>query len=259
MAKRKRTKRDIISDDQSEQTFTDNKLDNTPIVHQNTKLKAPLSIFERPLTENQKKFMELALSKDVNMLIVTGPAGTSKTYLAVLASLMLMNKKKISDILYIRSVVESSDVKMGYLPGEKDSKMSPYMQPLMDKLDELLPGPDVKRLQIEKRVESLPVGYLRGLNWNTKSIIGDECQNLTMKELVTLMTRVGEFSKLFLIGDPTQSDLNGKSISGFKKIYDLFNDEDSRQNGIYTFEFTEEDIVRSALVRFIAKKIKNLA
>jgi phosphate starvation-inducible protein PhoH len=72
------------------------------------------------------------------------------------------------------------------------------------------------------------------------------------------MTRVGEFSKLFLIGDPTQSDLNGKSISGFKKIYDLFNDDESRKNGIYTFEFTEEDIVRSALVRFIAKKIKNL-
>jgi phosphate starvation-inducible protein PhoH and related proteins len=255
MTKRRKTQRDISG----EYTKEEIKPDNTPIVHQNTKLKASLNIFERPLTENQKKFMGLALSKEVNMLIVSGPAGTSKTYLAVLASLMLINKKKISDILYIRSVVESSDVKMGYLPGEKDSKMSPYMQPLMDKLDELLPAHDVKRLQTEKRVESLPVGYLRGLNWNTKAIIGDECQNLTTKELITLMTRVGEFSKLFLVGDPTQSDLNGKSVSGFKKIYDLFNDEESRQNGIYTFEFTEEDIVRSALVRFIAKKIKNLS
>lgn len=252
MAKRKKTINNKSADEISE------KIDITPIVHQNSKLKLSLNIFERPLTENQKKFMELALDKSVNMLITKGPAGTSKTYLSVLASLLLMNRKKISDILYIRSVVESSDVKMGYLPGEKDSKMSPYMQPLIDKLDEFLPVHDVKRLHTEKRIESLPVGYLRGLNWNTKAIIGDECQNLTRKELITLMTRVGEFSKLFLIGDPTQSDLNGKSKSGFQEIYDLFNDAESRENGIYTFEFTEEDIVRSALVRFIAKKIKNL-
>jgi len=232
------------------------KVDRSPIVYQKSKLKNPLNVFNRPYTENQNKFIELALSKTTNMLIVSGPAGTAKTYLSVYVSLLLMNAKKISDIVYIRSVVESSDVKMGFLPGEKNDKMSPYMQPLMDKLDELLPAPDIKHLNAEGRVDALPIGYLRGLNWNAKAIIGDEMQNCTKKELITLMTRIGEFSKLFLIGDPSQSDINGRS--GFKSIYNLFNDDESKENGIYTFEFTEDDIVRSKLVKFITKKVKNL-
>jgi phosphate starvation-inducible PhoH-like protein len=234
----------------------EDKIDTTPVIYQNSKLKSPLSVFNRQFTPNQKRFIELAMDKNVNMIIVSGPAGTAKTYLAVYVSLLLMNEKKLSDIVYVRSVVESSDVKMGFLPGEKNDKMSPYMQPLMDKLDELLPAGDIKKLQAENRVDALPVGYLRGLNWNAKAIIGDEMQNCTKKELITLMTRVGEFSKLFLVGDPDQSDINGKS--GFRDIFNLFNDGESQQNGIYTFEFTEEDIVRSKLVRFIAKKVKNL-
>lgn len=232
------------------------KEDNTPIVYQKNKIRSPLSIFNRPQTENQKLFLELANRKDVNMLIAAGPAGTAKTYLAVQAALELMNDKKVSDIVYIRSVVESADAKMGFLPGEKEDKMSPYMQPLMDKLDELLPKNDIKYLQSEDRIQCFPVGYLRGLNWNAKVIVADEMQNCTKKELVTIMTRVGEFSKIFMIGDPDQSDINGKS--GFKAMFDLFNDDESKENGIYTMQFTEEDIVRSRLVQFITKKIKNL-
>jgi phosphate starvation-inducible PhoH-like protein len=232
------------------------KVDTTPVIYQNSKLKSPVAVFNRNFTPNQKRFIEMATSKDVSMMIVSGPAGTAKTYLAVYVSLLLMNEKKLSDIVYIRSAVESSDAKMGFLPGEKNDKMSPYMQPLMDKLDELLPAGDIKRLESEKRVDALPVGYLRGLSWNAKAIIGDEMQNCTKKELITLMTRAGEFSKLFLIGDPDQSDINGKS--GFRDVFNLFNDGESQQNGIYTFEFTEEDIVRSKLVRFITKKVKNL-
>lgn len=239
-----------------EKSSTETKIDRSAIVHQDDKIKIPLNVFHRTLAGNHKKFVELAQSKEVKMIIASGPAGTAKTYLSVYASLLLMNEKKVSDIIYVRSVVESSDVKMGFLPGEKNDKMSPYMQPLMDKLDEMLPVHDVKRLQSEKRVEALPVGYLRGLNWNAKAIIGDEMQNCTKKELITLMTRIGEFSKLFLIGDPTQADINGRS--GFKDIYKLFDDEESKKNGIYTFEFTEEDIVRSKLVQFITKKVKNL-
>ena len=111
-------------------------------------------------------------------------------------------------------------------------------------------------MQSEDRIQCFPVGYLRGLNWNAKVIVADEMQNCTKKELVTIMTRVGEFSKIFMIGDPDQSDINGKS--GFKAMFDLFNDDESKENGIYTMQFTEEDIVRSRLVQFITKKIKNL-
>lgn len=230
--------------------------DTSPFVSQKEKISHPLNIIKRELTEKQKKFIELALDKSTKMMLVSGPSGTTKTYLAVLASLFLMNQKKISDIIYVRSIVESADVKMGTLPGEKDDKISPYRQPLIDKLDELLPKADVQHLTKEQRVEGLPVGYLRGLNWNAKAIIGDEMQNCTRKEIITLMTRTGEFSKVFLLGDPMQTDI--KSHSGFKEMFNLFNDDESKTHGIYTFEFDEEDILRSALVKFIVHKIKQL-
>lgn len=230
--------------------------DKSPLVFQRNKIDNPLSIIQRELTEKQQRFIDLALDKKVKMLLVSGPAGTTKTYLSVLAALMLMNEKRISDIVYVRSIVESADVKMGTLPGEADDKLSPYTRPLLDKLDELLPKDHIQYLIKDSRVEGLPVGYLRGLNWNAKAIIGDEMQNLTKKELVTLMTRAGEFSKLFLCGDPQQSDINGRS--GFQSIFNLFNDDTSKEHGIYTFEFTEEDILRSALVKFIVSKVKSL-
>jgi phosphate starvation-inducible PhoH-like protein len=232
------------------------KKDKSPLIPQRSKIDFPLSIIHRELTEKQKAFMALAMDKKVKMLLVSGPAGTTKTYLAVLASLMLMNEKRISDILYVRSIVESADVKMGTLPGEADDKLSPYKRPLLDKLDELLSRSDVQFLNKDNRIDGIPVGYLRGLNWNAKAIIADEAQNCTKKEIVTLMTRTGEFSKVFLCGDPQQSDINGKS--GFLPIFTLFNDDESKENGIYTFEFTEDDILRSALTKFIVKKLKTL-
>ena len=228
--------------------------DKSPVVHQRNKIDHYLTILHRELTPKQKLFMELAMDRKVKLLLISGPAGSTKTYLSVLASLMLMNEKKVSDILYVRSIVESADVKMGTLPGEADDKLSPFKRPLIDKMDELLPKEDIQYLIKENRVEGLPIGYLRGLNWNAKAIIADEVQNMTQKEIVTLITRVGEFSKIFILGDPDQSDIGGKS--GFKKMYDVFDDEESRNNGIFTFTFDDDDIVRSKLVRFIIKKIK---
>lgn len=233
------------------------KQDKSPVVHQRGKLDHYLRILDRELTEKQKKFIELATDKKVKMLLVSGPAGSTKTYLSVLASLLLMNEKKVSDLLYVRSVVESADAKMGTLPGEADDKLSPYKRPLIDKLDELLPKEDIQFLIKDNRIEGLPVGYLRGLNWNAKAVIGDEMQNCTKKELITMMTRAGEFSKIFMCGDPQQSDIGPRS--GFRDIFNLFNDDESKEHGIYTFEFTEDDILRSALVKFIVKKIKNLS
>lgn len=233
------------------------KQDKSPVVHQRGKIDHYLRILDRELTEKQKKFIELATDKKVKMLLVSGPAGSTKTYLSVLAALLLMNEKKVSDLLYVRSVVESADAKMGTLPGEADDKLSPYKRPLIDKLDELLPKEDIQFLIKDNRIEGLPVGYLRGLNWNAKAVIGDEMQNCTKKELITMMTRAGEFSKIFLCGDPQQSDIGPRS--GFRDIFNLFNDNDSKEHGIYTFEFTEDDILRSALVKFIVKKVKNLS
>ena len=142
------------------------------------------------------------------------------------------------------------------MPGEIDEKMQPYLQPLLDKLSELLPKSEIDVLEKDGRISSVPIGFLRGLNWNAKCIIADEAQNMTQKELITLITRIGEFSKVFIIGDPEQTDIGIKS--GFSKILSAFDDEESRSNGIYTFKFDEEDIVRSGLVKYIIKKIKNI-
>ena len=233
------------------------KPDTSPVIPQNQKIKNKLNIREdQILTEKQKIFIELALNKDVKMIFVNGPAGTGKTYLSVLVSLLLMNERRVSDLLYIRSAVESSDSKLGFLPGEMDEKMSPYVQPLVDKLEELLHRGDIEKLKKEERIHGFPVNFLRGLSWNATVIVADEAQNMTKKELITLITRVGEFSKLYVCGDPDQSDINGKS--GFSSIMNVFDDQESRDNGIHIFKFDEEDIVRSGLVKYILKKLKKL-
>lgn len=231
-------------------------VDSSPKIPQRSKLKNELNIIERELTEKQKEFVNIALDKNTKMIFVSGPAGTSKTYISIYSALKLMNLKKVSDLLYLRSAVESSENKIGFLPGEAKEKMSPYIQPLLEKLSELLPKNNIDFLEKEERIDSIPIGFLRGLNWNAKVIVADESQNMTQKELITLITRTGEFSKVFILGDPDQSDINGKS--GFLKILNLFDDEESRQNGIYVFRFTEDDVVRSGLVAYIIKKIKKL-
>jgi len=233
------------------------KPDQSPKVFQKSKIKSVLTIREdQKLTDKQKLFMDLSTSKEAKLVFVSGPAGTSKTYLAVLTALKFMNERLVSDILYVRSAVESSDSKIGFLPGESQDKMAPYLQPLLDKLEELIPQSEINTLMEEGRIGTVPVGYLRGLSWNAKVIITDEAQNMTYKELMTLITRTGEFSKVFIIGDIDQTDIGVKS--GFKRMVDAFSDDESKENGIYTFEFTDDDIVRSKLVKFIVKKLKSV-
>jgi phosphate starvation-inducible PhoH-like protein len=187
------------------------KKDTSPKVHQNEKIKESVRIDERQLTPKQIELLNLLQNKTTKLVFISGPAGTAKTYTSILAGLTLLNHKRVSEIVYVRSLVESSDNKLGFLPGEMDEKMSPYIQPLIDKLEELLPKHDIDKLKKEERIHGFPINFLRGLSWNAKCIIADEAQNMTKKELITLITRVGEFSKLFICGDPDQSDINGKS------------------------------------------------
>jgi len=233
------------------------KKDTSPKVHQNEKIKESVRIDERQLTPKQIELLNLLQNKTTKLVFISGPAGTAKTYTSILAGLTLLNHKRVSEIVYVRSIVESSDNKLGFLPGEMDEKMSPYIQPLIDKLEELLPKHDIDKLKKEERIHGFPINFLRGLSWNAKCIVADEAQNMSKKELITLITRVGEFSKLFICGDPDQSDINGKS--GFVPMMNVFDDEESRNNGIYVFKFDEDDIVRSGLVKFILKKLKNVS
>lgn len=229
--------------------------DLSPKVPQRDKIDYPLNIRERnDLTEKQKQLIDLILDKNTKLIFLDGPAGTSKTFSAILAGLMLLNKHAVSDILYIRSIAESASKSLGSLPGTTEEKIMPFLMPLVEKLDELLPRPDVARLLKEERVSGMPINYLRGASFNARFILADESQNLNKKELTTLITRLGMFSKMVVAGDKDQSDING--MSGFSYFFDLFNDEESRQNGIHCFAFTKEDIVRSGILKYIIGRLE---
>jgi phosphate starvation-inducible PhoH-like protein len=118
----------------------------------------------------------------------------------------------------------------------------------------LIPG-QASTLKDKEIVKGMPINYLRGASWKNEIVIADESQNFTFKELTTLMTRLGEGSKLLICGDPMQSDINGKS--GFAEMYALFNDEDSREQGVHTFYFGAEDIKRSEILKYVIHKIQS--
>ena len=118
----------------------------------------------------------------------------------------------------------------------------------------MISSQDRSFLEQKKIINALPVNYLRGANWIDKIIIADESQNFTFKELTTLITRIGRNTKLFICGDPMQSDINGKS--GFDRMSDIFNNKESADNGIHCFDFTKEDILRSEILKFIVGKIE---
>ena len=227
--------------------------DTSPIVYQKGKLKSELHIRVRPdLTDKQKELLKLINSKECKMIFIRGSAGSSKTFCAIMAALQLLNEKKVSDLIYLRSIVESSDSHLGYLKGDLNEKISVYLNPLIDKLEELLPKSEIDMLLKEERIQGQPINFLRGVNWNAKVVVADEIQNMTFKEITTLVSRCGSFSRLIMLFDDTQSDIKN---SGALQMMNKFNDEESRNNGIYTFEFTDDDIVRSELVKFIVKRL----
>lgn len=234
----------------------DNGKDKSVLVPQKEKIGFELIIRERnDLTEKQKSLNDLILDKETKVVFINGPAGTSKTFCAIYCGLKLLNEKRVSDIVYVRTIIESASKSLGSLPGEMGLKMEPFLMPLMDKMHEFLPSEQVKKLIASECVRGIPVNYLRGASLNAQYIICDESQNFTFKELTTAITRLGQFSKIIILADPNQSDINGKS--GFMPMFDLFNSEESKKQGIHCFSFTKDDIVRSGILRYISERIEN--
>lgn len=229
--------------------------DQSPKVPQREKIKLELMIKPLDWTEKQKKFISVALDKNTKMIIADGLPGTAKSILSVYCSLVLMNEKKLSDLIYIRSLIQAKDGETGFLQGDLTEKMMYYNIPLMDKLHELLPKGQVASLIKEERILCYPTSMLRGYNFNAEAVIFDECQNATFDSILTAMTRIGRFSKLFLLGDVVYQNDLGKS-SGFKKICKIFNTESCRENGVHYFNFGKEDIMRSGFVRFVMEKVE---
>tara|TARA_R110002012_G_scaffold30632_3_gene92523 strand:- start:765 stop:1493 length:729 start_codon:yes stop_codon:yes gene_type:complete len=205
-------------------------------------------------TVKQRQLLDSILSDDVKIIFVAGPAGSSKTYMSVYGCLQIMAKDFEKDLLYIRSIAESADKGLGSLPGDISDKFDPFLMPLYDKLDEMVHEGDTAYMKQIERISAVPINFLRGANWNNRLIVADEAQNFTFKELTTLITRIGEETKLIICGDFMQSDINGRS--GFKEMFDLFNCEESLDHGITSFQFTNKDIVRSKILKYIVSKIE---
>jgi len=234
-------------------------IDKSPKVFQREKLSQELHIRERnDLTEKQINILKTAMDKDTRCVIIDGLYGSSKTYTAVLASLKLLNQKKVDQIIYIRNPIESSKSgKVGFLKGELAEKLSPYTCIVYDKLEELLPQSEIELLKAENRIDSTSVGFVQGKNWACKAIIVDECSNLDFSDFVMLFSRCAEFTRIFFIGDSVNQNYLPNGQSGFKKVFDKFNDQESKDNGVHCFELKDkEDIVRSGFCRFILEKLE---
>lgn len=208
------------------------------------------------LTERQQVFFNTALQEQTRMCIVDGPAGTAKTYIAVLAALKLLHNRQIDNIVYIRSIVESASRSMGALPGELEEKFAPWSMPLIDKLDEILVGNTSNNLMSKGFIRCIPVNFTRGLTFKNACVIIDEAQNMTKSELTTILTRFGQGSKYFVVGDTYQADIGEKS--GFTGIYNAFDADICRENNINTFKFDGNDIVRSEILKFIVERLNTV-
>lgn len=230
------------------------KKDKSPFIYQDSKLKEPINIRIRDdLTEKQKALIELIKNKNTKIVFISGPAGVSKTYTSVQAGLELLNEKRHSELLYCRSAIESASKSLGYLPGDQKIKEEVYMIPLKDKLSEFLDKGTIDFLEKDNRIKSTVVNYLRGQNFNAKFILIDEFQNFTFEEAVTILTRIGKFTTMVFTGDMMQADIKN---SGFKRIFELFDTEKSRENGIFCVQFTTDDIVRSGVCKFIVETLE---
>lgn len=253
MSKKQRLNKAAASE--ATEGFQKNK-DHSPYVHQEEKLKRPLDIqCKYDLSEKQKIILETSLDKSSRVIMIDGYWGTGKSLLSVLASLELMNQKKVSGIVFIRSPLEASaTAKVGTLPGTLEERMESYNSVLYDKLDELLPKSDIDLLKKEGRLECYPVGLIQGKTFAAKAVILDEAASCSYEDILLVISRMGKYSKLFIIGDSTfQLSIGAKS--GFRRFYDIFNDEESMLNGVFNFELKDQkDILRSGLLRFVMEK-----
>ncbi len=208
------------------------------------------------LSEVHKSFVECGLNPESKIIFCDGVAGTSKTYLSVYCALELLKKREIEKIVYIRSLTESGKRLLGSLPGEVDDKFKPWSIPLLEKCDELINVSVTNALLQQHVIKSTPINYLRGVTFNDAAVIVDEFQNLVKEEAITVLSRFGKNCKMFVVGDSMQSDIAEKS--GIKAIINAFDTTESKEHGIHVFHFTENEITRSKMLKYIVKVIGNI-
>ncbi|MBI1215091.1 MAG: AAA family ATPase [Alphaproteobacteria bacterium] len=194
----------------------------------------------RPRSEGQKRLMEAMQSH--NLVFAIGPAGTGKTYLAVTAAVEAFEKGKVERIILSRPAVEAGE-KIGFLPGDLQDKMAPYLRPLYDALNDRMGLKRLKQCIEIGEIEIAPIGYMRGRTLNNAFVVIDEAQNCTYGQIKMIVSRLGWNSTMVITGDPDQSDLLD-GISGLKQMSEKL----AKVDGIAVEGLRDTDIVRHPLV-----------
>jgi len=200
----------------------------------------------RPKTLGQKKYCDLISNNTVT--IGVGPAGTGKTYLAVAMAVSAFKAQKVTKIILTRPAVEAGE-KLGFLPGDLQQKVDPYLRPLYDALFDMLGAENYQKLLERGTIEVAPLAYMRGRTLDDSFIILDEAQNTTNEQMKMFLTRLGFNSKMVITGDITQIDLPDGKSSGLKQVLRILKNVDD----IAQMRFSEKDVVRHKLVQDIIK------
>lgn len=195
----------------------------------------------KPRTDNQKKLVDAFENND--MIFAVGPAGTGKTYLSIALAVKALKEKTIKKIVLSRPAVEAGE-KLGFLPGDMKDKIDPYLQPLYDALEDMLPQAKLQEMMEKHVIQIAPLAFMRGRTLSDAIVILDEAQNTTCAQIRMFLTRMGWNTKMIITGDMTQIDLPREQRSGLKEALNIL----SGIEGISFVELNRKDIVRHKLV-----------
>ncbi len=205
-----------------------------------------------PTTKGQQKYVETMLANDLTFCI--GPAGTGKTYLAVAIAVSMLKRKQIRRIVLARPAVEAGE-KLGFLPGDLQAKVNPYLRPLFDAIEDMMDFAQMRKFMELDIIEIIPLAFMRGRTLNEAAIICDEAQNTSAMQMLMVLTRLGHGSKMIITGDITQTDLEPGQKSGMVEAIETLR----RIKGIGYVGLSQGDIVRHRLVQSIVQAYKKKA
>jgi len=203
-----------------------------------------------PKTINQEKYILALLNDETDIVVVSGPAGTGKTYLAMVAAIKALRSGECSSIILTRPAVGVDDEKHGFLPGDLNAKMEPWTRPLLDVLREYYSVKEIQQMLEEQIIEIAPLAFCRGRNFKNSWVILDEAQNATPSQLKMIMTRIGIGSKIVITGDVEQTDRK-TTQNGLQDLVDRL--ESSRVPGLTTCKFDVRDVQRHKIIEHVLK------